>query len=70
MSMKVQFKKNVLVEVQFPSGEIEDHQFSRFDELDVDLVERCGNASMFSTILGTDGNVYMHVPNELFTTIS
>lgn len=65
--MKIQFLKNVLVDVQKARiEEMWDKQFRRWDELNVDTISWTGKRA---TIVTSDGDVLLDVPEETFTKV-
>lgn len=65
--MKIRFLKNVLVDVQKARiEEMWDKQFRRWDELNVEAISWTGKRA---TIVTSDGDVLLDVPEETFTKV-
>lgn len=65
--MKIRFLKDVLVDVQKARiEEMWDKQFRRWDELNVEAISWIGKRA---TIVTSDGDVLLDVPEETFTQV-
>jgi len=65
--MKVQIKKDILVEVEKTKlNEVWDKQLSRWDVLNVEKMDVQGKFAFLTTY---DGDIYLNVPRENFEVV-
>lgn len=66
--MKIRFLKTVSVDILSPSGELSDHSFNKWDEIDVIEIHTAdsGYANIYANIHTADDRTLLNVPVSSF----